>query len=147
MTIQERTEVESRADRSLRRGDLSEALVLYRALSAAFPLDETLSRRLEQLDESLQPAELFNPKSRAASEPGGPGQSGPEQEGERLFALGDYMGAMSAYRRALEEKPGSDLIRERLVEIYGLARSAEPPADIGALLVALLDRIASRRRV
>lgn len=160
MTPAERTELETRADRCVRRGELSEALALYRSLCAAFPDEASLRQRLRNVEESLQPAELLSAKSNFAPEPthapaSGHKKVGPEQEGERLFALGDFTGAMAAYRRALKEKPDSELISERLEELYRLARSAPRhsptdsalPRDPQKLLSALLDRIASRRRI
>ncbi|MBX5484542.1 MAG: hypothetical protein IRZ16_22190 [Myxococcaceae bacterium] len=156
MTPEERQETERRAERCVRRGELSEALALYRALAAAFPEDSALQQKLEAITGSLQPAELLNPKANFVREEvelkNAP--STPEQEGERLFALGDYAGAAAAYRRAMEKKPESTLIRERLEELYRLARAAPRhsptdsalPADPAAMLSALLDRIAARRR-
>ncbi len=160
MTPAERSELEARAERCIRRGELSDAVGLYRALCAAHPEDLSLERRLQNLEESLEPGELLkvkgmSPAAAPASAPSGPGKVGPEQEGERLFALGDYSGAMAAYRRALKEKPESELIRERLEELYRLARAAPAHSPTGrtlpenpeSLLSALLDRIAARRRV
>lgn len=157
MTQQERAELESRADRCVRRGELSEALALYGSLTQAFPGDDGLERKLASVQESLQPAELMNAKARAVADP--PRMSAvplsPEQEGERLFALGDYAAATAAYRRALKENPDNQLVRERLEELYHLARAAPRhsptdgalPADAGAMLQALLDRISARKRV
>ncbi len=161
MTPAERTELETRADRCVRRGELAEALALYRSLCAAFPNEGSLQRRLRNLQESLQPAELASAKANLASEPvanaasSGSDKVGPEQEGEQLFALGDYSGAMAAYRRALKEKPESELILERLEELFQLARSAPGHPPTGSplprspekLLSTLLDRIAARRRI
>lgn len=155
MTSEERAELEARAERAKRRGEMSEALAALEQVSAAFPDDSALAARLEQLRGSLQPMELQSAKTRF--EPGG-GQTGkpatPEQEGERLFALGDYAGAAGAYRRALAAKPDSELIRERLFELFRLAQAAprHSPTDAALpkskdkLLEALLDRIAARRK-
>ena len=157
MTALERAEIESRADRCLRRGELGEALAMFQTLTAAFPEDATLQVKLATVQESLQPSELINPKANfgheASTRTSVPAT--PEQEGERLFALGDFAGAAAAYRRALEKKPDSALIRERLEELYRLARSAPRnsptdsalPKDPAELMQALLDRIAARRRV
>ena len=41
MTALERAEIESRADRCLRRGELGEALAMFQTLTAAFPEDES----------------------------------------------------------------------------------------------------------
>ncbi|MBF5040993.1 tetratricopeptide repeat protein [Aggregicoccus sp. 17bor-14] len=156
MTPDVRAETESRAERALRRGDLSEAVSLYESLVAAFPADAALAGRLAQLRESLQPMELQSPKA-SFREPAGHARrpSTPAQEGERLFALGDYAGAAAAYRRALAERPDSELLKERLLELFRLAQAAPKhsptdqalPREPAAKLEALLDRLAARRRL
>jgi len=148
MTSAERSELEGRAKRCVQRGELKEALEIYRALSLSFPEDAALARRIENLEENLQPAELLNAKASFTPEPQLEDRSeAPEAEGERLFAVGDLAGAMAAYRRALKEKPDSELIRERLEELFRLARARALPEDPPELLHALLERIAARRRV
>jgi tetratricopeptide (TPR) repeat protein len=156
MTPDVRADTESRAERALRRGDLADALSLYESLVAAFPADAALANKLAQLRDSLQPMELHSPKASfregasAAQRP-----STPAQEGERLFALGDYVGAAAAYRRALAERPDSELLKERLLELFRLAQSAPKhsptdqalPREPTARLEALLDRLAARRRL
>lgn len=152
-----RAEREARADRSVRRGELSEALALLDGLAAEFPDDAALAEKRDHLRANLQPMELQSakvpraePVPRASTAPGTP-----EQEGERLFAIGDYGGAAAAYRRALKERPDSELIRERLEELFRLAQAAPRhsptdqalPRDPTARLTALLDRIAARKRV
>ena len=146
------------------------ALAVFQALQQAFPDDEAVARKIATLSESLQPAELFNPKARTAEPSSGARETTPEQEGERLFALGDHTGALAAYRQALKERPDNELVRERLGELFQLvqgasakapahpspqspaptspAAPAEPdlPLDPAARLSALLDRIAARRR-
>jgi tetratricopeptide (TPR) repeat protein len=151
----QREEMEARADRCLRRGELTEALRLYQELVRLHPTDPGLTQKLAQLQESVDPRELTSAKLPAAEDNGRLPPSTPEQEGERLFTLGDYAGAAAAYRRALRDKPDSVLIRERLVELYQLARTApsHSPTDCPLpdqpepLLRALLDRIAARKRV
>jgi tetratricopeptide (TPR) repeat protein len=156
MTPEARAEMQARAERALRRGELAEAVGLYETLARAFPSDEALAQKLALLRESLQPMELQSPKARPAREERLPqGPSSPVQEGERLFALGDYAGAAAAYRRALQERPDSELIKERLVELYRLATIAPAhsptdralPKEPEHRLQALLDRLAARRRI
>ena len=157
MTLDARAEMQARAERALRRGELAEAISLYEALVQQFPQDEALAQKLALLRESLQPMELHSPKARppAPEQPVRQGPSSPIQEGERLFALGDYAGAAAAYRRALQERPGNELIKERLVELYRLATisPAHSPTDRALpkepqhRLQALLDRLAARRRI
>jgi tetratricopeptide (TPR) repeat protein len=148
--------MEARAERALRRGELAEALGLFEQLAQSFPSEEGLARKLHLLRESLQPQELQHLQNRLR-EPANLtlGPSSPMQEGERLFVLGDYVGAAAAYRRALQERPGNELILERLGELYRLARELPVqsptdkalPEDPAAKLQALLDRLASRRRL
>lgn len=152
----DRAELEARAERALRRGEMSEALALYEELAAEFPDEGRFNDRIAHLRAALQPAELA--QGGAPPPPSGVTElrpSTPEQEGERLFVIGDYAGAAAAYRRAVEERPDSELLRERLEELYRLARMAPRhsptdsalPTDRQALLRALLDRISSRRRM
>lgn len=150
-------ELVSRGDRALRRGDMSEAVRLFEEALRAAPQDEGIQRKLANVRENLQPSELqsvmFTPPPAPAELP--PLAVTPEQEGERLFALGDYVGAAAAYRRALRDKPDSELIRERLVELFQLAQAAprhQPteqklPASPEEKLKALLDRISARKKL
>lgn len=149
--------MESRADRALRRGELTEAFGLYESLVRAFPTDASLALKLANARELLQPAELevLEAARAATSIPVPVGPSSPVQEGERLFALGDYAGAAACYRRAVQERPDSELLKERLIELYGLAKAMplQSPTDRALpdqaepRLQALLDRVASRRRL
>jgi hypothetical protein len=158
MTPEVRAETQARAERALRRGELSEAVSLYEMLCQAHPEDEALARRLTTLREMLQPMELQATQAPAPPEqPSRPlGPSSPVAEGERLFALGDYVAAAAAYRRALHDRPDNELIRERLEEIYRIARSLPAirsptdkalPKEPEPRLHALLDRLAARRRI
>jgi tetratricopeptide (TPR) repeat protein len=158
MTPETRAELQARAERAKRRGELAEAVSLYETLARAFPEDEALAQKLALLRESLQPMELQalqRPRPPAHEERPSLAPSSPVQEGERLFALGDYAGAAAAYRRALQERPDSELIKERLVELYRLATTAPVhsptdqalPKEPEPLLHALLDRLAARRRL
>ncbi|MBU8894561.1 hypothetical protein DRW03_08560 [Corallococcus sp. H22C18031201] len=157
MTPAARAELEARADRALRRGELAEALGLFEQLARAFPTEEGLAHKLVLVRESLQPHELQHLQNRPREPHELPslGPSTPMQEGERLFALGDYVGAAAAYRRALQDRPGNELLQERLLELYELARAlpVQSPTDKALppepedKLQALLDRLASRRRL
>jgi len=153
-------ELVSQADRARRRGEMSEAVRLYEQALAQTPDDETLQRKLAHVRENLQPSELaaLQQAALAASVQRPVPQlapSTPEQEGERLFSLGDFAGAAAAYRRALRDKPDSELIRERLVELFQLAQAAPRnsttdkalPRDPQQRLQALLDRIAARKKI
>ncbi|HVE87810.1 MAG TPA: hypothetical protein VND93_33360 [Myxococcales bacterium] len=157
MSSGERAQLEANADRARRRGEMAEAVRLYRALLAAYPGDPALKDKLAMLEETLQPMELTSGKALQPEAPprGGTAPLSEEQEGERLFQLGDYAGAAVAYRRALAQKPDSPLLQERLMELVSLAQAAprHSPTDQALpdrpepLLNALLDRIAARKRV
>ncbi len=152
MTPSERDALEAKAERSLRRGELAEALAAFRQLSGAFPTDQALAARLAELQESLQPAELMNPKSNFRSEPPAAATS-PFDEAEALASRGDLHGAMTIYRKLMAERPDAELVRERLAELFTLAkaRGAPPPAapqakPVDSLLSDLLARIGDRKR-
>lgn len=160
MTPDERTEAESRADRALRRGELSTALQLYQAIAAAFPQDELVQQKLARIKENLQPMELSHAKTRVPLGEA-PAPTNSIQSAEALAARGDYAGAIALYRKALEKRPDSDLIRERLTELFQIAQSLAPPSKSGSvpkpppsqapvstarLLSDLLDQISRRRR-
>lgn len=150
MSPADRQALEARADRCLRRGELSEAFALYRELTAAFPGDAALRARVQELEGSLQPAELMSAKANFRAEPADAPRSETEQA-EQLAAAGDYAGAIAAYRRLLTARPDNELVRERLHELFTLARAAAPrpsapTARREAVLGELLSRIGARKR-
>lgn len=150
MTPADRQALESRAERSLRRGELSEAFRLFRELVAAFPDDEALKNRVQELEGSLQPAELMNAKANFRAEPTGVPRSATEHA-EHLAANGDYSGAIAAYRKLLSARPDNELVKERLQELFTLAQAASTTASAPtrhreAVLGELLSRIDARRR-
>jgi tetratricopeptide (TPR) repeat protein len=150
MTPDDRKSVEGRADRALRRGELSEAFALFQELERAFPDDLALRAKIANLKESLQPAELFNAKSNFKAEPT-VAPSSETEAAERLAATGDSAGAISIYRRLLAERPDNELIRDRLAELFTHARASAPRPPRPehrreAVLGDLLSRIGARRR-
>lgn len=150
MTPADRHTLEARAERCLRRGELSEAFSLYRELAAAFPEDGTLKNRIAELEESLQPAELMNAKSNFKAEPEGAPRSATE-EAERLASVGDYGGAIAGYRKLLSARPDNDLVKERLQELFTLAQASAPRPSAPtrhreAVLGEILSRIGARKR-
>lgn len=153
----DRLDAERRAERHVRRGELRDAIALYERLVARFPEDTSLRQKHAELLDSLQPSELLHPGAGLATTPPLPASEragSPEQEGERLFVAGDFAGAAAAYRRALRERPDSLLIRERLEELFQLARSQQPGPETNraqrvdpvAELQSWLSRISQRRR-
>ncbi|MBL8954166.1 MAG: tetratricopeptide repeat protein [Myxococcaceae bacterium] len=164
MTPDERTEAEARADRALRRGELSTALELFTAIAAAYPGDAVVQQKLKRIRENLQPMELSHAKTRVPLEQAPP-PTNSIQSAEALAARGDYAGAIALYRKALEKRPDSDLIRERLAELFQIAQSMAPraspippparaapkpaaqaPVSTARMLSDLLDQISRRRR-
>ena len=159
MTPEELSTEEAKAERFLKRGEILRALAVLRGIVAAHPERTDLAERVQLISENLHPSELAHASLPQEPTDQGPASS-PEEEGERLFATGDYAGAAAAYRRALERKPNSELIKERLVELFQLvqaqygktqARPTQPVPPVASLspeqkLKALLDRISSRRR-
>lgn len=156
MTQREQRQAE--AERAVRRGELREALGLYRALLAEAP-DEVLRARIATIESLLQPDELAG---RATPAPPAPTLSRPttlEQAAEQRFEQGDIPGALSIYQRILSDRPDHELARERLAELQILApnvavqvpprpaaQAPAQPQDPPALLEALLARIAERRK-
>ena len=153
MSPLEREAIEAKAERALRRGELSEAFGLYKQLTAAFPSDQSLARRVVELQENLQPAELMNPKSNFRSESTAGAPSSPVDAAEVCASKGDYRGAISIYRTLLAERPDSELLRERMAELFELAQAGQaPPKQVAqtkpldAVLADLLSRISDRKR-
>ena len=151
MSPLEREALEAKAERSLRRGELSEAFGIYKQLTTAFPADAALQRRVAELKESLQPAELMNPKSNFRSESTAGTPASPFDAAEVFASKGDYPAAIAIYRKLMAERPDSELIRERLTELFQLAQAGQaPPAPVkkplDAVLADLLSRISDRKR-
>ncbi len=152
MTADERDTLEAKGDRAMRRGELSAALGYFQQLVVAFPNDRTLAEKLSNLRENLQPMELTSAKSRFVPDPSAPrpGTSSPLDAAEALAARGDYAGAIAAYRQALAAKPDSQLLKERLAELFNLMQS-QPPRKAPlrtaeSLMEQWLERIAARRK-
>lgn len=155
MTQDERDTLEAKADRSMRRGELSAALKIYQQLGAAFPTDQALHEKLKNLQDNLQPMELTSAKSRFTPDPSAPrpGHGNPLDEAEAFAAKGKYAEAIALYRKALAAKPDSDLLKERVAELFQLSQASASPPKPKALarspelqLSELLDRIATRRK-
>lgn len=149
--------VRAEAERCIRRGDLREALALYREILASNPQDAATAGRIGALSELLSadgPAAPMPAPFRLATPP--PAHTA-EQRAEVLFEKGEYPAALAAYDEILRARPDHELARERHREIEALAGAAlspakagpsEPPLPRGSrkeLLEALLARIATRR--
>jgi tetratricopeptide (TPR) repeat protein len=126
-------ELEQRAERAVRRGELLLALELFESLLADNPEDERVRQRMESVRALLQPSELVN---RRRAEPDAPEQAPPEalsdaEHGEIHAGAGRFEEATRWYEKAVEKNPGNELLRERLEELRGFA----PPgarADLAA---------------
>ena len=147
MTQEERAQLETRVERHVRRGELSEARAGLERLCMAFPEDALLADRLVQLEQGLDPAE----RRRVATgrvEPTGNHKT-PMHEAEALAAAGKYKAAIFIYRQLLKTQPDWDLVKERLAELFQLAQIAAPHRgglNHEGALEHLLDRISTRKR-
>lgn len=149
MTQAEREALERSAERHLRRGELAQALACLDRLRATRPDDVQLLRRIDDVRASLQPGEPAHPKEPSPGAAEG-ASAGPVETAEGLASRGEYAQAIAIYRQLLRETPDSDLITERLSELFRLVQAqrprAETPRDRGDVLNELLGRIAARKR-
>ena len=125
-------ELEQRAERAVRRGELLVGLELYETYLAQRPDDERVRQRMEAVRALLQPSELVNRRRVDPEEPerASPPVSAAEQ-GEVLAGSGRFAEAAEAYARAAAENPENQLLRERLQELRALANPAGK-ADLNA---------------
>ena len=133
-------ELEQRAERAVKRGELLLALDHYEALAARSPDDERLRGKIESVRSLLQPSELVH-RRRAepvADEDPHAAPMSDAEEGELHASAGKFADAAFAYRRAVGKNPGNELLRERLEE---LIRLAPPPSR------ALDDGLASAEKL
>ena len=126
MTPDERAETEAQADRCRRRGEIAQALQLYRTIVQAFPDDVGLMQKLSLLAQSLQPLELHHPKANLAERRGATPLTD-EQRAEGHVERGELTQAVSLYRAALRERPGNTLLSDRLAEVFAMLRNESPP--------------------
>src|SRR3954471_10542479 len=119
------SELEMRAERAVRRGELLVALEHFEAYLAQQPDDERVRQRMESVRALLQPWELV---SRRGAEPDEPdltaGELTDAETGEMHASSGRFMDAAKAYGRALQQNPGNELLRERFEELRALAQPA-----------------------
>jgi tetratricopeptide (TPR) repeat protein len=125
-------ELEQRAERAVRRGELLVALEHFEAYLAQQPDDERVRQRMESVRALLQPSEMV---SRRRSEPDEPGPSvemlSAAEAGEMHASSGRFDEAARFYERDLQQNPDNELLRERLEELRALAGPA-PRADMAA---------------
>jgi len=125
-------ELEQRAERAVRRGELLLALELFESLLADNPEDERVRQRMESVRALLQPSELVNRRREPDTHDEVPPAALSDAErGEIHASAGRFEEATRWYEKAVEKNPGNELLHERLEELRGLA----PPgvrADLGA---------------
>jgi tetratricopeptide (TPR) repeat protein len=116
-------ELEQRAERAVRRGELLVALEHFDAYLAQEPDDERVRMRMESVRALLQPSELV---SRRRSEPEEPeatsSQLSDAELGELHASSGRFDEAAESYARAVQTNPKNELLRERLEELRALAQ-------------------------
>lgn len=123
--LESAAELEQRAERAVRRGELHAALQLFEELIAREPDDERVRQRMESVRALLQPAELSDS---SRPEPEEPEEVRPAAEtltdaeqGELHAGAGRFVDALRCYERAVAAAPDNELLRERLEELRELA--------------------------
>lgn len=138
-------ELEQRAERAVRRGELLVALEHFDAYLAQEPDDERVRTRMESVRALLQPSELV---SRRRSEPEEPQAAAAHlsdaELGEMHASSGRFDDAAKSYARAVETNPKNELLRERLEELRALAQP-RGRADLAA--AERLDAVTPARGV
>lgn len=125
-------ELEQRAERAVRRGELLAALEIYEAYLAQQPDDERVRSRMEAVRALLQPSELVSRRRADPEEPDAVSPpAGPAEQGEVHASSGRFAEAAEAYGRAVEANPENQLLKERLDELRALANPAVK-ADLDA---------------
>jgi hypothetical protein len=135
-------ELQHRAERAVRRGDLLVALDLFENLLAQQPENEPLRARIESVRALLQPSELV---ARRRAEPTAEDKANARpltaaEEGELAAAAGRFTEAVELYERAVGENPKNELLRERLVELMQYAPPPSRAVDDGLAAAERLER-------
>lgn len=127
------SELEQRAERAVRRGELLAAIEHFEAHLAQHPDDERVRTRMEAVRALLHPSEMV---SRRRTEPeGGDPASAPASDaevGEMHASSGRFLEAAQAYERAVAANPENELLKERYEELRALSVPAGK-ADLAAL--------------
>jgi len=117
-------ELEQRAERAVRRGELLSALQLFEELIALQPDDDRVRQRMESVRALLQPAELSDRRRPEPEEPEPRPAAGTltdAEQGELHAGAGRFVEALRWYQRAAAAAPDNELLRERLEELRELA--------------------------
>ena len=135
-------DLEQRAERAVRRGELLVALDHYEALLSLQPDDERLRSKIESVRSLLQPSELVHRRRSEVIEDSGP-QATPlndPEEGELHASAGKFDQAVASYRRAVLRHPKNELLRERLAELVKLAPPGSHALDDGLAAAEKLEK-------
>src|SRR5438105_13101469 len=112
------SELEQRAERAVRRGELLVALEHFDAYLAQQPDDERVRQRMESVRALLQPSELVSRRRAEPEEPEpGGGTLTDAEQGEMHASAARFDDAARAYERAVAANPRSELLKERLDEL------------------------------
>ncbi len=124
-------ELEQRAERAVRRGELLVAIEHFEAYLAQNPDDERVRQRMESVRALLQPSELVSRRRAEPEEPESPAADSltDAERGEMHASSGRFGDAAQAYARAVSRSPANELLRERLEELRALS-SPGVPADL-----------------
>ncbi|HWE24579.1 MAG TPA: hypothetical protein VG496_11645 [Myxococcales bacterium] len=125
-------ELEQRAERAVRRGELLVALELFEQLLALLPDDVRLQKRIESVRALLQPSEMHDRRAPGPDEVEPSAESlslSDAEQGELHASAGRFAPAVSCYERAAAAAPDNELLRERLEELRGLLAPGAP-ADL-----------------
>lgn len=126
-------ELEQRAERAVRRGELLVALEHFDAYLAQQPDDERVRQRMESVRALLQPSELVSRRRAEPEEPDpGEGTLSDAELGEMYASSGRFEDAAAAYERAAAANPRNELLQERLQELRALARPSTKADLAGA---------------
>ena len=118
-------DLEQKAERAVRRGELLAGLELFESYLAQRPDDERVRARMEAVRALLQPSELVNRRRVDPEEPDGASAPASDtEEGEVLAGSGRFAEAAAAYERAAANNPDNQLLKERLQELKALANPA-----------------------
>jgi tetratricopeptide (TPR) repeat protein len=117
-------ELEQRAERAVRRGELLAALQLFEELIVREPRDGRVRQRMESVRALLQPAELSGrrrPEPEEAEPRPATGTLTDAEQGELHASAGRFVEALRCYQRAAAAAPDNELVSERLDELRELA--------------------------
>ena len=136
-------ELESRAERAVRRGELLQALELYEAILAERPEDDRVRSRMDSVRALLQPSEMVSRRRTEPEEQPDPGSTleslSDAELGEMHASSGRFEDAQACYQRALSKAPRNELLRERYDELVRLCPPPSLARDDGLETAEKLD--------